>query len=1385
MGRTVRFDQVYVANLDAQPVEEETLTTVRSIITGEIEADEIAVTRFGIANTNPTKNFTVGEKVFMDENDSIVVDILARARAQRMFVTDQLAVGTTNPTKAFQITDKVLVDIVGKDLLTVNGNTVTSNISVNDKFSMGSNVLLRNVGSNLITVYGNTYTNNLQVKHNLDVGPNISFDGYSANVMTLKGNVSVSKGDVQITGNLIVLGNVAVSELGAYTTIQNLVVSNTVIQMGPGNDGTRDMGFIMNEKETEKANVIVGYKGAGVQEFVFGRTYNSVEGLTVDGILDIVEEDTVNLHVYGDIYTSNSVGVANVNPIHDLDVGSNLFVEDTGSNILEVNGFTYTKGLKLGPLGLQVGDAVTLDPSAKDDPTLAVIDLDANFKSKGIRTTGVDGYNSGIANTNPTDTLNIGANVSINVTSSNVLYIHGNTVTTNLFVMSNVGINRGDASEALHVDGNIRIGGPFDVEADNEHSIKSSGQIVIHANDKSSDNDESNALVLKSGSVPSNVSEIQINSSSVDGNHQNIIFKTKNAERMRITAFGNVAIQNTSPGETVTIAAPVRINYANTLTFGNTWGLANHTSMRMYARPNNGDAYIDVNGGSGKGLNFGVSTNGTFGTPKMTIVSSGNVGFGTTQPEGLIQTSGGTIFINKQVANNNNFDHTLTPFVVTNRNAINVVNDVKPVMHICRESTSGYGAKATMSLSRFEEGGSRSRLDFNLAHSSYDDVNIMTLRSDGRVGIGTHTPTGKLEVRASGGLNPDQNGLLVYNNNDAVTKEDAIMTAQVREDSGDPFSSYIVYDGVSGYSGWSVGTDNKTGHRDFRITNNVYAVSNVQQSAIFIDGVSSNVGIGTDQTQAKLHVVGDLQIENDFRFSGVTSDELGLYHTFLRERQYDETGRSELFIFKGNDSTLQEFAGPDQIRHVAGQHVFQTYTTTTGLDQSELDSIIEDTSITDIFNNIPVMTVTGNRRVLVAASNEDSVNPETKLFVNGEILVPLEQRISTTGMFLSSAEAGSINVIDSDAGRDLIFRTDGSNRIRFKHYGAIGIGTNTVESNLHIYSPETASKNLIKLESPAASSGTSSTGIALYKTDGYGGNIVGYRDRVNNVSGLKFSTENPVYGSSTDVLTLTNSSNVGISTTLPAKPFHIYSGLTSETVALQRLEVASDSNVALEFKTDDGVSNIYCTNTGNVHINPTGTHCKITGDLDVTGDLTFSGDFELGNQVAINLVGAGANTNLHVNGGVITNSDQVGCKRYSRAFSIGEGLAKDITLHFNPGAFYVKVKAILRETATSNHNVSTMVLEATGGSTEPTDDPSTLDIAIGSKNIFGGTNSYPWDPDVVTTPSKITLVPYNIDNTRVYSYDIYVKVVGNTDLNPGLDRITRDGDTFEVFSYDY
>ena len=43
MGRTVRFDQIYVASLDADPTEQDVLSSVRSIITSEIEVELLTV----------------------------------------------------------------------------------------------------------------------------------------------------------------------------------------------------------------------------------------------------------------------------------------------------------------------------------------------------------------------------------------------------------------------------------------------------------------------------------------------------------------------------------------------------------------------------------------------------------------------------------------------------------------------------------------------------------------------------------------------------------------------------------------------------------------------------------------------------------------------------------------------------------------------------------------------------------------------------------------------------------------------------------------------------------------------------------------------------------------------------------------------------------------------------------------------------------------------------------------------------------------------------------------------------------------------------------------------------------------------------------------------
>jgi len=103
MGRTVRFDHIFVSNMDADPTEQDILTTVRSIITSEIEADEIVVDRIGIANTAPTKSFSIGADLFMQSGQEIILDVSKTIKTARMNVSDKIGVKTTTPYMIFKL----------------------------------------------------------------------------------------------------------------------------------------------------------------------------------------------------------------------------------------------------------------------------------------------------------------------------------------------------------------------------------------------------------------------------------------------------------------------------------------------------------------------------------------------------------------------------------------------------------------------------------------------------------------------------------------------------------------------------------------------------------------------------------------------------------------------------------------------------------------------------------------------------------------------------------------------------------------------------------------------------------------------------------------------------------------------------------------------------------------------------------------------------------------------------------------------------------------------------------------------------------------------------------------------------------------------------------
>lgn len=1325
MGRTARFEQIYVASLEAEPVEQETLTGVKSILTREVEANELLLVtdpetgvkgRLGISNTTPSKSLSVGNKFFVDETDTIVLDVKGRGKAERLFVENQFAIGTTNPTKAFQVnsgaTRKVDIDLTGRDLMTVSGNLVATNVIVSDRLiTSGANLSIKETNSNVVTVVGGIKTSNLSV------GSNVGIFGQGSNIMMLKGNV-YQEGYLNLVGNIAVTGNITVTETATYIATQDLRVANVVIHSAFGNDVlSRETAFVMTPG-TGYSNVALGFvAGNRGREMAFFQT-DAYGGLNADTI-NVDNTKSINVHVYGDIYTSNNIGAANTYPTHDLCVGSNVFIDDTNSNVVYADGNVYAKGLILGSTGLRAGNLLTLDETSATPVTIS-----GNVQMNALRTVGT--APSGISNLSPTDTLSVGAKIFANTTALNTLRILGNTATTNLTT----------------------------------EMVFSSSNLVVHA-DRFGGDSTSNVLVLKSGPTASNVSSIEVYGASTTATQQKITMKTKNTERIRITSDGSVGIANTGPTERLTVSGNIYVIGSNTISTGNIWGSTGNIAMRAYTSVPNGETRVENIVGAGKGLKFFASTTPTMGTPKLTLLESSNVGINVASPVGRLHTSGGTVLINDQVVKRGTYVHQETPMVITNTHPIISTTDMGRVLDLTREGDGiEHGARASFKLGKHEtaDGTSRSRLDLYLASDNYQtDADVMTFLSSGKVGIGSTQPSAFLEVIGSGFADPTENGILLHNHDDG----DAIVAVETKLNVGNAFTSYILEDGGA-LTGWSSGV---TKDDDFRITENYRRVLDSSATALFISSADRHVGIGTDVPRGKLEVVGNVVIGQQLSFSGLSGDEFG--NTHIIERRYNtDFSRTELLLFKGNDASSAD-NGPDRIRHIAGEHVFQTYT-------SSGESLYGTSEILETMDGQTdkPMVICDNGLVVVGGQrgDADGRGANTKLVVNGDLEFSGGGSFKLTGFeFSTTTGATSRNIIrskldGSTTRRALTFvhEIDDSNDDEFARFdteGKLGFGTDSPVANVHIYDTTTESIDLLKLQS---SGDDKETGMLLYTNEGEGAYARGFSNATNGTTGLVMGVANN--STQTNCMHLIHTSNVGIGTPIPATKFHVYDGIL-------RVE-SSSSNAIIEFKTTTGSANIYSDTTGNVYINPI-TSSKTTivnSDLEIVGDVSVGGNIDLGNQVAIGLSGDTASTDLEVGGGVITNSVEVSKKTYSKTFTTTAGNAKDIQLMFGAGAFYAKVTAILRRTDGSTvGDLSTMIIELQGGTGD--ESAPSLDLAIGTKNLFGGTNSYPWSPTITTGTRGISIEPYNTDNTRVYAYDIFVELISA--CGGKLTKITR------------
>src|SRR5210317_1749114 len=349
-----------------------------------------------------------------------------------------------------EITDSgvAAVDVLQPNLqATTNlGNTTTNTIE------------FRNPETGFVTT-ANVGIANTLASHTLSVGSNLYVDDVASNVLVVNGNTNIN-------GDIVVQGNAQIDGVLTVINTENLTITDAIIELGRNNtvgDATTDLGIVMNRPGS---NVTVGFL-EGTDELALAYTETSAESKTITPLTS----ETLDVHVYGRVLTESNVGIVNTSPIHTLDVGSNLFVDEYGSNVLVVSGNTSISG------NFMVDEETFFVDVGGKSVGLGTVTPDANLHVVGNvyissnltvdeDTLHVDTVNDsvGVGTVTPQANLHVVGNVYV---SSNL------TVDENTFhvdaVNHAVGIETKSPDANLHVVGNVYVSDDLTVAMNTLH----------------------------------------------------------------------------------------------------------------------------------------------------------------------------------------------------------------------------------------------------------------------------------------------------------------------------------------------------------------------------------------------------------------------------------------------------------------------------------------------------------------------------------------------------------------------------------------------------------------------------------------------------------------------------------------------------------------------------------------------------------------------------------------------------------------------------------------------------------------------------------------------------------------------------------------------------
>lgn len=234
-------------------------------------------------------------------------------------------------------------------------------------------------------------------------------------------------------------------------------------------------------------------------------------------------------------------------------------------------------------------------------------------------------------------------------------------------------------------------------------------------------------------------------------------------------------------------------------------------------------------------LSFLIKEKGYIDKPlveRLRITSDGHVGIGTNSPLAQFQ-------IGKAIDHRNNFSHSDTKLLVNmaDTNGGNTPNGTKSILSLVREGvhSEAYGNMADFRIGRYEnsETFSRSQLDIFLTDDKFDPKQVMTLRSNGHVGIGLSSPEAQLHVAGT-----------------SKFTDKAVFDSGVEMGAGGDAGIVHVkgglkVDGQLTTEGHDLGKELILGQAD------------AADGKLTVHG---KVGIGTNDPQAKLQIEGDLNV---------------------------------------------------------------------------------------------------------------------------------------------------------------------------------------------------------------------------------------------------------------------------------------------------------------------------------------------------------------------------------------------------------------------------------------------------------------------------------------------------------------------------------------------